>query len=212
MGTVSLSLPSDGTTADVADYNVPITTLANEFNGNIDDANIKTGAAIATSKLADDSGVTYAKVAAGFVVQVVGTNSTAVATGTTTIPLDDSIPQNTEGDEYLTQAITPKSATNILVIEATLMLANSASLHEIVALFQDSTANALAAIDHAVSTDNPQSIKLTYQMVAGTTSSTTFKIRAGGSSAGTTTFNGRVGARLFGAITKSHIKVTEYKA
>jgi hypothetical protein len=29
MGTVSVSLPSDGTTADVADYNTPITTIVN---------------------------------------------------------------------------------------------------------------------------------------------------------------------------------------
>lgn len=55
MATVSVSLPSDGTTADVSDYNTPITTLVNEFNGNIDNANIKSGAAISGSKLADAS-------------------------------------------------------------------------------------------------------------------------------------------------------------
>lgn len=55
MGTISVSLPSDGTTADVADYNTPITTIVNEFNGNIDNANIKSAAAISGSKLADNS-------------------------------------------------------------------------------------------------------------------------------------------------------------
>ncbi len=55
MGTVSLSLPADGSTADAADYNTPINTLANEFNGNIENANIKANAAIAGSKLADGS-------------------------------------------------------------------------------------------------------------------------------------------------------------
>src|SRR4051812_42420252 len=62
MGTISVTLPTDGTTADVADVNTPITTIVTELNGNIDNANIKTGAAIATSKLADDAGITNAKI------------------------------------------------------------------------------------------------------------------------------------------------------
>lgn len=40
MGTVSVSLPSDGSTADVSDYNTPITTIVNTLNGNIDSNNI----------------------------------------------------------------------------------------------------------------------------------------------------------------------------
>lgn len=64
MTVISVSLPSDGTTADVADYNTPITTIVNDHNGNIDNTNIKTGAAIATAKLADDAGITAAKIGA----------------------------------------------------------------------------------------------------------------------------------------------------
>lgn len=60
MGTISVSLPTDGTTADVADYNTPINTIVNVINGNIDNANVKSGAAIATSKLAADNGITGA--------------------------------------------------------------------------------------------------------------------------------------------------------
>jgi hypothetical protein len=43
MATVTVSLPSDGDTIDAADYNTPITTVVNEFNGNIDSTNIKAG-------------------------------------------------------------------------------------------------------------------------------------------------------------------------
>lgn len=57
MGTISVSLPTDGTTADVADYNTPITTIVNAINGGLDNDNIASGAAIAGSKLAAD-GVT----------------------------------------------------------------------------------------------------------------------------------------------------------
>ncbi len=61
MGLISVSLPSDGSTADVSDYNTPITTIVSAINGNLDNANIVAGAAIAGSKLADAS-VTSAKI------------------------------------------------------------------------------------------------------------------------------------------------------
>lgn len=224
MANISVSLPSDGTTADVSDYNTPITTIVNEFNGNIDNSNIKSGAAIATAKLADDAGVTTAKiadsaitsakVATGVPVQIVNTTSTAVATGTTTTPLDDTIPQITEGTEFMTLSITPKSATNILVIQVIAMASFSAAAGTfITALHQDSTANALAA-DAQVTTGSgfTYSLTLTHTMTAGTTSATTFRVRIGNSAAGTVTFNGSAGGRYFGAIPKSSIVITEYKA
>lgn len=40
MGTISVTLPQDGTTADVADYNNPITTIVTAINGNLDSNNI----------------------------------------------------------------------------------------------------------------------------------------------------------------------------
>lgn len=55
MGNISVSLPSDGTTADVSDYNNPINAIVNEFNGNIDNTNIKAGAAIDGTKIASNS-------------------------------------------------------------------------------------------------------------------------------------------------------------
>jgi hypothetical protein len=41
MGTISVTTPSDGTTADVSDYNTPINTIVNTLNGNIDADNLK---------------------------------------------------------------------------------------------------------------------------------------------------------------------------
>ncbi len=168
---------------------------------------------IGTADIANNA-VDYTKVATGAVVQVVNALTTAFAVGTTTIPLDDTIPQNTEGDQYMSLAITPKSTTNKLVITANIVASNSSnSLHLIGALFQDSTANALAANALFQATGTGMApIVLTHTMAAGTTSATTFKVRVGGSAAGTTTFNGTAGAELFGAITKSSIVITEYKA
>jgi len=160
-----------------------------------------------------DSSVGNSALALGAPVQIVATNFSAVATGTTIIPQDDTIPQITEGNEYMTQTITPKSATNNLIIDVEIMLANSANAGKIVALFQDSTANALAAkFTYVGNWTDPVNLTMRYSMVAGTTSATTFRVRAGGSVAGTTTFNGSLGGRLFGATAKSSIKITEYKA
>lgn len=55
MGQITLTLPSDGTTIEAADVNNPFNTLLNEFNGNIDDNNIKTGANINGTKLLANS-------------------------------------------------------------------------------------------------------------------------------------------------------------
>ncbi|MCK5608536.1 hypothetical protein KAR91_42030 [Candidatus Pacearchaeota archaeon] len=143
-------------------------------------------------------------------IQEVNITDGAVNTGTTTIPSDDTIPQNTEGDEYLSLAITPTNANSKLVIEASINVQNSVSnATNIMALFQDTTASALAAVlATQVQTDGDQ-LYLRYEMVAGTTSATTFKIRSGGSSAGTTTFNGSGGARKLGGVIPSSLTITE---
>jgi hypothetical protein len=157
--------------------------------------------------------ISQAALPLGAVAQVVNTTSGAVATGTTVIPLDDTIPQNTEGDQYMTLAITPKAATNILVVEATITLASSAINNLMAALFQDATANALAVtIQNQSGTNQMATLALCYTMAAGTTSSTTFKVRGGGNAAGTTTFNGVSAGRLFGGAIQSSIVITEYKA
>lgn len=146
----------------------------------------------------------------GAIVQIVNTQTGAMATGSTVIPNDDTIPQNTEGDQYMSLAITPTSATNKLKIDVVVNLASSATGALIAALFQDSTAGALAAVSEYTATANGNMrLTFTHYMTAGTTSSTTFKVRAGNGNAGTTTFNGASGARLYGGVMASSITITE---
>jgi len=146
----------------------------------------------------------------GTVVQVASFETGAVATGTTTIPQDDTIPQSTEGDQYMTLSITPKSATSTLVIDVTMVLSSSVAGNGMVALFQDSTANALAVTSSALDTaSRMETVRLLHKMTSGTTSSTAFKVRAGNNNAGTTTFNGVAGSRFFGGVMASSIVITE---
>jgi len=148
---------------------------------------------------------------ASVLVQRVISQDGAVATGTTTVPLDDTIPQNTEGVQFLTVTITPTNASNILYIDIVVFAGHSAgSSWVITALFQDTTAGALAA-GMAFAGTGTQIIpmRFTHKMVAGTTSATTFKVRVGGHQAGTTTFNGISGARYLGGVMASSITVSE---
>lgn len=147
----------------------------------------------------------------GSVVQVQRNDTGAVATGTTTVPFDDTIPQNTEGDQYLSQAITPTSAANVLLVESALHTVNSnvGTNSATVSLFQDAVANALKTAVNTLSSLFVGRTPISHLMLAATTAATTFKVRAGYPSAGTTTVNGSASARNFGGVMNSFISVTE---
>ena len=149
---------------------------------------------------------------AGTIIQIVNFTTGASATGTTQMVGDDTIPQNDEGDEYMTLAVTPTNSSNKLIINvrANVIHTGTAGAHY-GALFQDSTANALATAWAAknATANNPTMLVIDHYMTAGTTSETTFKFRSGISVSGTTTFNGVTGSRFFGGSFASSITITE---
>lgn len=150
---------------------------------------------------------------AGDTVQVVeATPYTTYSSTSTIIPNDDTIPQNTEGAEFLTVTITPTSASNRLRIEVDApVMAPSGAIYIIGAIFQDSTANALAVSSITPGVTNYlQSMRISHEMAAGTTSATTFKLRIG-PSGGTVYINGISTGRLFGGAGAIRMRVTEIK-
>jgi hypothetical protein len=150
--------------------------------------------------------------ASGKIVQIASTQTGTSNTGTTTIPFDNTVPQNTEGTEFMSVTLTPTNASNKLRIEVTILLASSAGGHLTAALFQDSTANALAAAGTRVdNTSSMYPITFSHTMDAGTTSSTTFKVRAGNGAAATVTLNGTGGTQIYGGVACSSMTVTEYE-
>ena len=152
-------------------------------------------------------------VSGGKVLQVVQTTDSAVATGSTVFPVDDTVPQNDEGNEWMTLAVTPASASNLLRIDVCVNQATTSDDSMACAIFQDTTANALAATAYRQSAANKiNSIYMTHWMTAGTTSATTFKVRGGGMNSGTITFNGVSSGRLFGGVMSSFIIITEVEA
>ena len=164
---------------------------------------------IRVNRFENTSGVGF-----GACVQIANYTTTALASGTVTTPVDDTIPQSTEGNEFLTLAFTPKSATNKLKITVNLFVTNSnaASVTHTLALHQDSTANALAATTQSSSTTFTANMNLIHYMTAGTTSATTFKVRVGANAAGTEYLNGsNAGARIYGGVASSSITIEEYQ-
>ena len=156
------------------------------------------------------SGMTDASMPTGSVVQVVNYQSTSSATGTTEMPVDNTIPQITEGVEYMTLDITPKNASNILIVESIFYGGASAIGHLTSALFVGTTSDALAATSARIDVANGAiTLPLVYKTTSGTTSTLTFRVRAGCNSAGTVTFNGFSGGQKFSSAVKSSITITE---
>ena len=153
----------------------------------------------------------------GAVVKVASTMSTATALGSVAIPYDDTIPQISEGTEFMTLSYTPTSAANNLLVQVVLNGAPETGPAEdgafTVALFRDAVVNALAAtsIDSYDSEQAAHAIPLTYVMSAGGTTPITFRVRAGTGSVNNYRFNGIGGTRKLGGVLVSSITVTEFK-
>lgn len=149
----------------------------------------------------------------GKIAQVVFARDGAVATGTGIIPIDNTIPQITEGTEFLSATITPKDDSNRLLVQVLVACAHTATNNYVTsALFRDATGNALASLTQFNPAGNTSQFQaLQHEVVAGSTSATTFRVRIGGYVGGTLTFNGFSGGRLGGTMTSS-ITITEIAA
>ena len=176
--------------------------------------NIPLDGSVSTSKLADSS-VTAAKTTGmQNVIQLVYTQDGTYAGHTTVIPADNTIPQqSTEGSLAMSQTITPTDASNILEIQVHAEISVSGAVNVCGALFRDSTEDALAAcLSYNTTGGANRAIDIVHRVVAGSTSSTTFKFHLGPSSTATVYFNGSAGAQQLGGVMASFISVKEYKA
>lgn len=138
----------------------------------------------------------------GHVVQNVFSTSASTFTTAAVIPLNNNIPQITDGAQLITQAYTPLDGANNLIISISSYVVGSSptSTNGILALFKQGTANALSATlivgttAAAIGQFNFSSI-----VSAVDTSARTYEFRAGTNGAGTIGINGtNAGAALFG--------------
>lgn len=135
-----------------------------------------------------------------------------VVTGAGAIPYDDTIPQNTEGAQYMELAINPISASSKLLINVIWSGSVNGAYDNTLALFKDSIANALKACQwNTNGTNVSRNVPLFVCENSGSTSLQTFKVRAGSSTSVTLAMNGvaSTSARLYGGVSSSSIVINE---
>ena len=111
----------------------------------------------------------------GHVIQHVYNQTGAVATGTTIFNEDDTIPQNDEGTQFLTQAITPKKSTSTISIEIHIFYSQSTGTRSGIALFKDSDADALAfTSNHVKDATSMSNMQIFYAETSGNTTARTY--------------------------------------
>ena len=168
------------------------------------------------SQINVDTIATAAGVEQARLVQVVNSISFAMASGTTQIPNDDTIPTSSEGTALaaLDTAITPTNAANTLIVMVNFpFLECSGAANLQVALYQDSSAAIAATTAESAGGTAGLCVQLNYIKEGSIgTSSTTFKIRYGAASSVTNTVNGYNGARKLGGVAPASMTVMEIRA
>lgn len=142
---------------------------------------------------------------------VITTRSTTFTTSTT-IPFDDTIPQNTEGGEVFTATIVPKNAANMLEITIDAWGSAATSSQTITgAIFRDATVSAIAAqgLTQLFTGNAPDGFQMRAYIVAGSVSSTEFKFHIGANS-GAAYVNGNTAASKYSTASISSITIKEY--
>lgn len=145
----------------------------------------------------------------GSVVKVGSSALTTFTSGSASIPVDNTIPQSTEGTEFQTFAFTPTFNDSILYIDYVGQWSNSTAETLVVAMFKDAETDAISSELVTLGIAESKVVSLKYNFVSGGTAAITFKIRAGAAS-GVQENNG-IGSALLGATIRSTIKVTEVR-
>jgi hypothetical protein len=199
---------------------VDLATVTNIQTADIADGQITTAkildANVTTAKIAD-ANVTAPKLQNGVTLQTVYAQTTSIQVIDQIIPADNTKPQSTEGEEIITASITPSSSTNKILIEAMIQGAGPVTAGGTIALAlfknNDTSAIATSYSTHAAGFGNQ--IWIVHQDSPATTSTTTYKLRAGYPGAGSSGLymnGGAAGESVYDGTVASWMKLTEIKA
>jgi hypothetical protein len=160
----------------------------------------------------DAAAVATSRLPPGAVVQSAYAEYTANADLSAAIPLDDTIPQITEGTQILSAAITPSSTTSkIRARFQCQFIDNTAARNAMAALFLNSRTDALrTAFSSSGGAGFAQVITLEHEHIPGATTAQTYSIRVG-PQGGTIRLNGTGTARLFGGSSAATLVLEEIK-
>ena len=129
------------------------------------------------------------------------------------LPMDDTIPQKTEGANYVSLSITPKFATSRLVIRGEALVGGNGA-NNVGAFIADTAINdALAANVVTLSAAGHMDVIPVYaEISAGSTSARTYQLRLGAASGVTFFVNGNTSNRFFGGVAGCKLSCEEVSA
>ncbi len=135
----------------------------------------------------------------------------ASSSGSNTAPGDDTLPQQSECNVFLSLAYAPTAPQNIIRARGQIHITGAVANNIVAALFQDSTANPLCTSWNFFSGTTYiglTPLTINWIEVAGGTTSVTWKL-AGSVATGTTYFNSRGGAAAYSSSENSFLEIQE---
>ena len=153
--------------------------------------------------------LTLSDLPAGTIVQRSVTEYASNTDLSTTVPIDDTSPTNSEGTSVISVSFTPKSATNKLILRFSGTVASSSTAITAVASIYADGVIVGSGMTGITSSTVPFNLVVEKEMTAGTTSAITFTVRVGSSA--TIRMNGTSSARLFGGSAVSSLVIEELK-
>jgi len=149
----------------------------------------------------------------GSIVKTVYTQSDTFATMTGAFPVDDTIPQVSEGTQILSATIAPSVAGNLIRVRLSLYGSVNSAVTITVAVFISGFGpDAQHAFGTTVPTANHTvNMNCEYTQLTSSTSPLTFTVRIGPSS-GTLSLNGLNGTRRYGGKAKCSLVLEEIRA
>lgn len=205
--------------AEFLNYNnADFDTVINGLGADIALSAVRRGTSTATANYTTVSGSDASNLLgdwynAGMIIGSAYGSTSVLSSTNTIIPIDNSIPQNSEGTEIMSVAYTPKkigSTMHVLIVASIIPSAGGVAT---VALFVDSASDALTCTSYnnsaASATSGPLIAK--YATTTADLSSRTYKVRYGCASAAYPIYLNQGYDRTLGGIMRSSIAVYETK-
>ena len=144
----------------------------------------------------------------GAVLQTLQNVNASYVSVTSVIAKSDTAPTGSSGTQILSQAITPSSSSNKVLVRFSAWMTNSAAIHSVAIICRGSTV--IQATGGYASTSERTRLDAEFLDSPNTTSSTTYSVRLG-SNSGTVYLNGSTSAREYGGTSNATLTVQEIK-
>jgi hypothetical protein len=145
---------------------------------------------------------------AGSSLQVLQNVSVTNAALTGTLPIDDTVPLSSDGDEVLSQAITLSAAANKVMCDVSLWAGSSVAIA--MALFRGTTCICANVWDVSIAGAAGEG-SMKFMDTPGTVGPHTYSVRLGTNTGAGYRLNGSSAARFFGGVGASTLTLTEIK-